>query len=63
MGLINASLAQQQPAYAFIISSIFNTHAALLISDAPQHARSSLLQGAELEPDVAHLAAAASARR
>lgn len=35
-GLINGSLAQQQQAYALIISSIFNIHNALLISDAPQ---------------------------
>lgn len=63
VGLINGSLAQQQPAYALIISSIFNIHNALLISDAPQQPRCFLLQGPELEPDVAYLAAAASARR
>lgn len=39
VGLINGSLAQQQRAYAFIISSIFNIHTVLLISDAPQQRR------------------------
>lgn len=35
-GLINGALARKQQAYALIISSIFNIHNALLISDAPQ---------------------------